>query len=192
MSDKVLSWITVVMGIILVFVALTKFGVRIDVPIIRDIQDKIGIDCGEECPACPDGQCPPNNDIVLDEIQLEPVNDAPPESPKSETKPDVTFYESYAVALEKAKQQDKPLFIVFHATWCGPCRQFKNTLDDPNVERALHPYIKARIDIDKDRGTARKYGARSIPHYVIASNTEAVNKKGIGYKNPSSFIAWLK
>ena len=39
---------------------------------------------------------------------------------------------NYPVALAKAKQEKRPLFLMLTATWCGPCKMLEGqTLPDP-------------------------------------------------------------
>lgn len=47
----------------------------------------------------------------------------------------IQFFEgSYAVALAKAKAENKLLFVDIYASWCGPCKRLKaTTFRDPEV-----------------------------------------------------------
>lgn len=65
--------------------------------------------------------------------------------------------------------------IYFSAAWCGPCRSFGPTVDSvaslsPNLE-----YFK--IDVDKNREMAEKYGVSSVPTIVLEKFGTVVAKK---------------
>ncbi|MGY5139671.1 thioredoxin family protein [Mycoplasmopsis gallinarum] len=68
--------------------------------------------------------------------------------------------------------------LVFHATWCGPCKMFKHTLDELSEKDNVNVY---RIDIDKNIELAKEYKVNSIPHWFIIKNGEIV-KQGLGYE----------
>lgn len=52
--------------------------------------------------------------------------------------------------------------VVFHAEWCGPCKQLKPVMETiaPDFEGTA---AVARIDVDKAQSLATEYGVRSIP-----------------------------
>lgn len=68
---------------------------------------------------------------------------------------------------------DKPTLVDFHAVWCGPCKmmtpiieQTKNTLGDKaNV---------LKVDVDKNREVAAKYGIRGVPTMILFQNGQPV------------------
>lgn len=70
--------------------------------------------------------------------------------------------------------------VDFWATWCAPCR-----MQGPIVnELANEMYQKAKIaklDVDNNQGTARKYGIRSIPTILVFKDGEVV-KQFVGVK----------
>ena len=63
---------------------------------------------------------------------------------------------------------NKPIYIYFYATWWGPCKMFKQVLDevsnDYNDKIALY-----KVDVENERDIAMKYGARSMPYMVFIS-----------------------
>ena len=54
-----------------------------------------------------------------------------------------------AEALEKAKAENKRVFLIFSASWCGPCRQLERLLDTQKAELERH-YVFVKPDISRD------------------------------------------
>lgn len=67
------------------------------------------------------------------------------------------------------------VFVDFWAPWCGPCRML-----EPIVNELAQDYEgKARIaklNVDDNQNTARKYGVMSIPTMLIFKNGEEVDR----------------
>ncbi len=183
-----------VMGVLLFVGYKTKVAKEpINIPILKQIQDFMG---GVDCE---DGTCDPGNDVPPPNFNPTPpdqpiVGPITPPSDPGRTPPrshDETDY-SYAKALELAKERNQNVFVVFHATWCGPCRNLKSqTLDNARVIEALHKYVRARVDVDQDRESGRKHGVRGIPAYFILDKDGKVLKSGSGYKSVNDFLSWL-
>ena len=58
---------------------------------------------------------------------------------------------------------DEPVLLDFSATWCGPCRQM-----NPVIDRLIAKgYPVKKLDYDKHRDLARKYGVDQIPCFVM-------------------------
>lgn len=61
---------------------------------------------------------------------------------------------------------EKPIFIDFNATWCGPCRQFA-----PFFEAAAEKYADRgkflSVDVDVYGDVANAFGVQSIPTVIV-------------------------
>jgi thiol:disulfide interchange protein len=95
-----------------------------------------------------------------------------------------------AWAMERAKEENKPMMIDFYTTWCGPCKMLdRNTFSDPRVrEWMTENVIFTKVDGDKHRGLIRKYGVRAYPTVVFISPEGRELGRLRGYRPPSKFL----
>jgi thioredoxin len=75
-------------------------------------------------------------------------------------------------ALEQAG--DRLLVVDFYADWCFPCKLLEETFKELSQE--YHQSASFfRIDVDKNRSLAMKYGARGIPYVAFIKNKTVVH-----------------
>ena len=85
---------------------------------------------------------------------------------------------------------DVPVLVDFWAVWCGPCKAIAPLLDRLADEKAGEVKI-AKLDVDKNRATAMKYGVTSIPTLLVFKGGEVVNKKIGAGGGKAALEAWL-
>ena len=79
---------------------------------------------------------------------------------------------------EVVLKSEKPVLVDFNATWCGPCRMLKPTLDELAAERPDVSVVG--IDVDENMDLAEEYGVFSIPCVVlIKDGVEADRSVGL-------------
>ena len=68
--------------------------------------------------------------------------------------------------FDELSSGDKPLFVDFWATWCGPCRVM-----DPMVERLAAKYservIFGKVNVDEEINISSRYQVFSIPTFMV-------------------------
>ena len=70
---------------------------------------------------------------------------------------------------------DKPVFVDFYATWCGPCRMVSPLIDQLSEEYGDRiTFVK--VDVDDEPGIARRFGVMSIPSLILIQDGEIVDQ----------------
>ena len=89
---------------------------------------------------------------------------------------------------EVVLKSETPVLVDFNATWCGPCRMLKPTLDQVAAER---PDVKVvGVDIDENMDLAEEYGVFSIPCLVLFKDG-AEAERSVGLVPKESVLAML-
>jgi thiol:disulfide interchange protein len=108
---------------------------------------------------------------------------------------DVNFLHDYDAAVELAKKENKPLMVVFSATWCPPCQTMKKEVyPSPAVKSELDGWVCVYLDVDeeKNRKPATQYKVEGIPHIQLLTSKEEVLDKQVGSTSAEKFAKWLQ
>lgn len=102
------------------------------------------------------------------------------------------FKGSFPEALAKAKDEGKPIFIDFYASWCGICKHLKrSTFKDHEAGDYYNKnFINISINAESKEGQkiARYYGVSSYPTLIITDYNGKKITTTTGFKKPYILI----
>lgn len=94
--------------------------------------------------------------------------------------------------LDKAKAENKIIFIDAYTTWCGPCKWLvANVFTDPEVGAYFNQnFINAKIDMEKGQGVelAKRYEVRAYPTLLFIDGDGEVVHRICGASPKEDFL----
>ena len=100
----------------------------------------------------------------------------------------------YTEAKKIAANQNKPILISFHTSWCGWCKKMKADVysDQDFCDFATEKLVLLLLDGDKDTDLVAKFGIQGYPSYVIQNSKGETLKSFSGYMKTDKFISTIK
>lgn len=117
---------------------------------------------------------------------------------------------SWEQVKQKAKNENKYIFLDYYATWCGPCKKMdKEVYTNDTVANYFNQnFISVKIQMDETENDTKEvqrwrkdaeamardnqYRIQVYPTYVFLSSEGSIVHKETGFKLPSDFIAVAK
>jgi thioredoxin-related protein len=100
----------------------------------------------------------------------------------------------FASVLEKAKKENKIVFVDGFTTWCGPCKMMtKNTFTNDSVANYFNErFVNYKLDMEKGEGIefAKKYEVHCYPNLLVLDASGNLIHRSAGYLDPKTFMAF--
>lgn len=94
--------------------------------------------------------------------------------------------------LQKAKSENKLVFVDIFTDWCGPCKRMeKEVFSLKNVSDTFNSkFINYRIDAEKGEGinVAKKYGVDGYPYFTYVDGNGTVFYSVLGYRDERQLL----
>ena len=103
--------------------------------------------------------------------------------------PSVAWQTSWKAAQDVSRKTGKPIFVYFHAAWCGPCRNLDKTVwSDARVIRASRGWVPLKADLDSQSDLARRYEVKTPPMVVFLDGKTRQVASLLGYNDAPTMI----
>ena len=98
----------------------------------------------------------------------------------------------FADAKEKAKAQNKLIFVDAYTTWCGPCKWMaKNVFTEESVgDYYNNSFVNFKIDMEKGEGPelAKKFEITGYPTLIFVNGDGEVMHRSMGSRPAEDFL----
>lgn len=66
-------------------------------------------------------------------------------------------WQSYEEGLKTAKQEGKPVCLIFYTSWCPHCTNYSKVFNDEKIVEKSKSFVMIRLDSDKNKDLSGKY-----------------------------------
>jgi len=115
-----------------------------------------------------------------------------PENAEPKNEPIVFLEDSLALAIKKAKAEQKFIFVDAYAKWCGPCKKLKSTTFKNKQAADLFNknFINLSIDMEKGDGPnlAGQWEINEYPTLLVLDTRGQIIFRSVGYLDADELI----
>lgn len=95
-------------------------------------------------------------------------------------------------ALREASKGGHPVLVSFYMPGCPPCKFMDRTvLSDSDVKRALHNYVRVRLDATVQTDLARQYEVHATPTFTVVDSEGRLLSQREGTLTVEEFVQFL-
>ena len=84
----------------------------------------------------------------------------------------------------------KPVLVDFWAPWCGPCVRMSPILDELAASMKDR-IVVAKLNVDDNPKTAKNYGIRGIPTFMIFKNGQVAGSR-VTAMSKNDLFKWVE
>lgn len=84
--------------------------------------------------------------------------------------------------IYEASKTRRPVLLVFHATWCSVCKQFRRVFNDPRIVEASRDFIMILADVDREKELNSEFATDGsyVPRTLFIDPDGNVSNKLVG------------
>ena len=108
---------------------------------------------------------------------------------------EMQYETDYALALNRAKKENKPLMVFMSTSYCPWCRKLESQiLAKEGINKKIHEkYVPLMLNLDKKKFPAYLAKTKITPAlYIVNAKSEKIEEKFVGYNNRGAFLHTLK
>jgi len=103
------------------------------------------------------------------------------------------FHGSFEEAKQKARKENKLIFLDAYASWCGPCKQMaREAFTNPQVGSYFNShFINLKMDMERGEGprVARQLRVMAYPSLFFMKGDGKVVHRTVGKKNAEALLS---
>jgi len=105
----------------------------------------------------------------------------------------IPWRDNYLSALKESDRLGRPVFMVFSAEWCGPCRHMEaTTYRDEAVVSALRDFMPLKVEFFAGSGLASKFKVALIPTMIVLDGKGEVIARDVGFRSSEEMLLTLR
>ena len=102
----------------------------------------------------------------------------------------------YETAFQRAKAENKLVYVDVYAEWCGPCKLMDRTtfVNDTIIAMLQDNYIATRVNIDDETVGAKvkdQFDIKAMPTALMLRSETVEMKRTVGFMDAAHLMDWL-
>lgn len=105
----------------------------------------------------------------------------------------INWLYSYDEALNKARQENKPIMMDLYTEWCGWCKKLdEETYQDKRIIEASRNLISLKIDAEKNSDIAERYNVGGYPTILFINSLGDILGGGSGFRTADELLSEME